>query len=220
MTDFKNFTLDVEKIFTNCKSNQNGKNASYIPQLTRVNPDYFGVSVCTVDGQRFSIGDVNVPFTIQSISKPLTYAIALECLSQKVVHQYVGHEPSGRIFNELVLDHNKKPHNPMINAGAILISALIQTLVYPEMTLAEKFDYIQDFFQKSAGGERFGFNNSVFLSERDAADRNYALAFYMRENKAFPEKTNLRECLDFYFQVCVKLINNQTSKTLSDNLFN
>jgi glutaminase len=52
-----------------------------------------------------------------------------------------------------------------------------------------------------SGGEFVGFNNAVFLSERENADRNYALAFYMRENKCFPEKINLRECLDFYFQV-------------------
>lgn len=89
----------------------------------------------------------------------------------------------------------------MINAGAILVCSLLKTLVNPEMTLAEKFDYTQMWFQKMAGGETFGFNNSVFLSEREAADRNYALGFYMREHKVFPEKTNLRECLDFYFQV-------------------
>lgn len=52
-----------------------------------------------------------------------------------------------------------------------------------------------------SGGESFGFNNAVFLSEREAADRNYALGFYMRENKCFPERTNLREVMDFYFQV-------------------
>jgi len=54
-----------------------------------------------------------------------------------------------------------------------------------------------------AGGEQIGFNNAVFLSERECADRNYALGFYMRENKCFPEKANLRECMDFYFQVNV-----------------
>lgn len=82
--------------------------ASYIPQLARMNPEYWGVSVCTIDGQRFSIGDTTVPFTLQSCSKPLTYAIALESLGPQVVHQYVGQEPSGRNFNELVLDHNSK----------------------------------------------------------------------------------------------------------------
>lgn len=82
--------------------------ATYIPQLARVSPKYWGVSICTIDGQRFSVGDVNVPFTLQSCSKPLTYALALELLGSKVVHKYVGQEPSGRNFNELILDYNRK----------------------------------------------------------------------------------------------------------------
>lgn len=58
------------------------------------------------------------------------------------------------------------------------------------------------YLQRLSGGENFGFNNAVFLSEREAADRNYALGFYMREHKCYPEKANLRECMDFYFQCC------------------
>lgn len=106
--DFQGFTKDIEEIYWKCKSNTDGKVASYIPQLARVNPDYWGVSICTIDGQRFGIGDTNIPFTIQSCSKPLTYALALEKLGAKTVHQYVGQEPSGRNFNELVLDYNSE----------------------------------------------------------------------------------------------------------------
>lgn len=94
----------------------------------------------------------------------------------------------------------------MINAGAILVCALLKSLVRPEMTLAEKFDYVMDFFKKMAGNEPLSFNNATFLSEREAADRNYALGFYMREHKCYPDKTNLRECMDFYFQVSTDLI--------------
>lgn len=200
--EFQDFSKDVEEIYWKCKENTEGKVASYIPQLKRMSPNYWGVSICTIDGQRFSLGDVSIPFTIQSCSKPLTYGIALDLLGSDVVHRYVGQEPSGRNFNELILDHNKKPHNPMINAGAIIVCALLKTVVGPEMSLAEKFDFTMNYFERLAGNEDLGFNNAVFLSERDCADRNYALGFYMREHKCFPENCNLKECMDFYFQCC------------------
>ncbi len=109
----------------------------------------------------------------------------------------------------------------MLNSGAIMISACSLALLKPEMRLAEKFDYMQNYlkvfrptrsysgisstfalFQRIAGGEAIGFNNSVFLSERDTADRNFAMAYFMREHKAFPPNTNLHECMDLYFQFC------------------
>lgn len=218
--DFQGFTKHIEDFYWKCKSNTEGKVAAYIPQLARMNPDYWGISVCTIDGQRFSIGDVNIPFTLQSCSKPLMYGIALDHLGSDVVHQYVGQEPSGRNFNELVLDYNKKPHNPMINAGAILVCALLKTLVTPEMNLAEKFDFTMNYFKRLAGGEHLGFNNSVFLSERESADRNYALGFFMREHKCYPEKTNLRECMDFYFQCCSMEATCDTMAVISATLAN
>ncbi|XP_039482276.1 glutaminase liver isoform, mitochondrial isoform X4 [Drosophila santomea] len=218
--DFTSFVKDIEDIYNRCKSNTLGKLADYIPQLARYNPDSWGLSICTIDGQRFSIGDVDVPFTLQSCSKPLTYAIALEKLGPKVVHSYVGQEPSGRNFNELVLDQNKKPHNPMINAGAILTCSLMNALVKPDMTSAEIFDYTMSWFKRLSGGEYIGFNNAVFLSEREAADRNYALGFYMRENKCFPKRTNLKEVMDFYFQCCSMETNCEAMSVIAASLAN
>ena len=72
--------------------------------MSRFDPDKWGMSVCTVDGQRFTIGDVNEPFTIQSCSKPFTYGINVDKLGQDVVDKYIGQEPSGRDFNEICLD--------------------------------------------------------------------------------------------------------------------
>ncbi|XP_018561381.1 glutaminase kidney isoform, mitochondrial isoform X2 [Anoplophora glabripennis] len=200
--EFQSFSKELEEIYWKCKENTDGNVACYIPQLKRMSPNYWGVSIVTIDGQRYSIGDVTIPFTIQSCSKPLSYAIALDLLGADVVHTYVGQEPSGRNFNELILDHNKKPHNPMINAGAIIICSLLKTIHRPEMSSAEKFDFTMNYFEKLAGGEDLGFNNAVFLSERECADRNYALGFYMREHKCFPENSKFRECMDFYFQCC------------------
>ncbi|KAJ8937583.1 hypothetical protein NQ314_011784 [Rhamnusium bicolor] len=145
--EFQEFSKEIEEIYWRCKENTNGTVACYIPQLQRMSPNYWGVSIVTIDGQRYSIGDVNIPFTIQSCSKPLSYAIALDLLGADVVHKYVGQEPSGRNFNELILDHNKKPHNPMINAGAIIICSLLKTIHHPEMSSAEKFDFTMNYFE-------------------------------------------------------------------------
>ncbi|KAK8764010.1 hypothetical protein V5799_033382 [Amblyomma americanum] len=218
--DFQDFIRYVEDFYWKCKVNTGGKVASYIPQLAKYNPDYWGVSICTVDGQRFSIGDTEIPFTIQSSGKPINYAIALTELGSDAVHQYVGQEPSGRMFNELVLDYNKKPHNPMVNAGAIVVASLLLYLIEPEMRTSEKFDWMLQYYRAVSGGEYLGFNNAIFLSEREAADRNYAIGFYMKENKCFPERVNLKETMDFYFQLCSLEVNCQSVSVMASTLAN
>jgi len=82
--------------------------ADYIPQLAKQDPSHFGIALCTIDGQRFSLGSSTMPFTLQSCCKPLNYAIALNELGADVVHGYIGQEPSGRKFNDLDLDYNSR----------------------------------------------------------------------------------------------------------------
>ena len=81
-------------------------------------------------------------------------------------------------------------------------SALVSTLVEPKMKSSEKFDYVLQYMKKIAGGQHMGFNNAVFLSERETADRNYAMAYFMKENRCFPPKTKLSNAMDLYFQSC------------------
>ncbi|XP_050715635.1 uncharacterized protein LOC126998206 isoform X1 [Eriocheir sinensis] len=214
--DFQGFCKQIEDIYTLCHANHSGRPAHYIPQLARFSSKCWGVSVCTVDGQRFSLGDVDVPFTIQSCSKPLTYAIGLALNGTEYVHKYVGMEPSGRYFNELVLDYNNKPHNPMINSGAIMTSAIIK----PELSAADRFDYMFKVYKRLAGDEYLGFNNSVFLSEKECSDRNFALAYFMRENKCFPPNHKLHESLDFYFQLCSMEITAESGAVMAATLAN
>ncbi|CAG9798320.1 unnamed protein product [Chironomus riparius] len=217
--NFEKFVKAIEEIYWNCKSNTAGSNASYIPQLANV-ADHWGVSVCTVDGQRFSIGDTEVGFSIQSCSKPLTYALACEYLSPEVVHKFVGQEPSGRMFNEMVLDHNNQPHNPMINAGAIVTASLVYTLIDGKRSMAEKFDMVKTMMESAGGNERFGFDNSIYHSEKEAADRNFALGYFMKEKKVFPAKTNMLESLDFYFQLCSIVTSANTFSVVGATLAN
>ena len=87
---FNEFCEMISSIYKDCQTITDGNVASYIPQLASYSPDYWGVSICTVDGQRYSKGDVKVPFTMQSCSKPFTYAVCLNELGSDTVHQYVG----------------------------------------------------------------------------------------------------------------------------------
>jgi len=198
LPDFQGFTKEIDEIFQKIKSNREGKVASYIPQLANVNPELFGVSICTVDGQQFSCGDHAKKFSIQSTHKPINYAIAIEELGLDLVHKHVGKEPSGASFNALTLNPSGLPHNPLINSGAIMMASLILR----DHNAADKYDCILDVYKKLVGSHRPSFNNAVYLSERDTADRNFALSYFMRENQAFPTKTNIHDVLDFYFQCC------------------
>uniref|UniRef100_A0A915BDL2 glutaminase n=1 Tax=Parascaris univalens TaxID=6257 RepID=A0A915BDL2_PARUN len=193
------FTAKVKQIFEECRNVREGTVASYIPQLARQDPNKWGVSICTIDGQRVNFGDAKQPFCVQSVSKAFNYAIVASDLGADFVHSYVGHEPSGRLFNEICLDCNGKPHNPLINAGAIIVTSLLKN----HLKMADRYDFALNEYKKLAGGGYVGFNNATFLSERDTADRNYALSYYMKENNCFPPETrSLREELDFYFQLC------------------
>uniref|UniRef100_A0A0R3RYX8 glutaminase n=1 Tax=Elaeophora elaphi TaxID=1147741 RepID=A0A0R3RYX8_9BILA len=192
------FTAKIKEIFDECASIHEGKVADYIPQLARVDPKKWGLSICTIDGQRVSYGDARVPFCFQSISKAFNYAIVASDMGADFVHNYVGHEPSGRLFNEICLDCNGKPHNPLINAGAIVVTSLLKM----GHKMADRYDFVLTQYKKLAGGGYIGFNNATFLSERDTADRNYALSYYMKENNCFPGTVSLRDELDFYFQLC------------------
>lgn len=196
--DFKAFTAELSNIFDEVNTIRMGKLPTYIPQLERVDPDKFAVSVCTVDGQRFSTGDCDDYFCVQSCSKPVTYCLALEEQGEDIVHSYVGREPSGKTFNELTLNSKGLPHNPMINAGAIMCGALIKKGGAP----SDRFDYVMEKWKIAAGGQKIGFNNAVYLSERQTADRNFALGYFMREKKAFPPEAELLDVLEFYFQCC------------------
>jgi len=195
---FGSFKRRIGDIFDEVQRNTAGEVATYIPQLARVDPDLFSIAVCTIDGQQFSLGDDDETFCVQSTCKPTNYAIALDERGEEEVHQHVGREPSGLGFSELTLNQNGLPHNPMINAGAIACTSLIQ----PKKSNADRFDHVMRVWKALCGGRRPGFDNSVFLSERETADRNFALAYMMREQGAFPKDANILQTLDFYFQTC------------------
>ena len=223
--EWSNFCKEIVKIYDKIKHNNEGKGASYIPQLAKADPNLFCISVITIDGQIFEIGD-DVSFSVQSCSKPITYGIAVETEGEEYVHNFVGREPSGRNFNELCLNSESIPHNPMINAGAIMSTSLIKK----DEPQSNRFEYIMNYWSALIN-DKVGFNNAVYLSEKDTADRNFCLAYMMKEKMAFSNGRNLlykREWtnadllknLELYFQTCSIECNTKQMATLASTLAN
>ncbi|KAG2459038.1 GLSK Glutaminase, partial [Polypterus senegalus] len=106
--DFMSFTSHIDELYESARKLGGGQVADYIPQLAKFSPDLWAASLCTVDGQRHSVGDTKVPFCLQSCVKPLKYAIAVNDLGTEYVHRYVGKEPSGLRFNKLFLNEDGK----------------------------------------------------------------------------------------------------------------
>ncbi|XP_060733071.1 glutaminase kidney isoform, mitochondrial isoform X2 [Tachysurus vachellii] len=214
--DFMPFTSHIDELYETARNLSGGQVADYIPQLAKFSPDLWGVAVCTVDGQRHTVGDTKVPFCLQSCVKPLKYAIAVHDHGTEYVHHFIGKEPSGLRFNKLFLNDEDKPHNPMVNAGAIVCTSLIKQ----KASNAEKFDYVMNFLKKMAGNEYVGFSNATFQSERESGDRNFAIGYYLKEKKCFPEGTDMISILDFYFQLCSIEVNCESASVMAATLAN
>lgn len=167
--------LILENIHKKHLSNSSGEVAQYIPELAGVDPSPFGIALATVNKDLYTVGDVDVPFTMQSISKPFVFGMALEHLGTEKVYQHVGTEPSGEAFNSIELDPvHKKPFNPMVNSGAIAMSSLMY----------EKFgeqaqEKIVSLFSELSDAQ-LDVDENVFRSELNTAHRNRALINLMR----------------------------------------
>ncbi|XP_030283763.1 glutaminase kidney isoform, mitochondrial isoform X3 [Sparus aurata] len=214
--DFQSFTSHIDELYDSAKKLTGGQVADYIPQLAKFSPDLWAVSLCTVDGQRHTVGDTKVPFCLQSCVKPLKYAVAVNDYGTEYVHSFIGKEPSGLRFNKLFLDEDDKPHNPMVNAGAIVCTSLIKQ----GEGNAEKFDYVMNFLKNMAGNEYVGFSNATFQSERESGDRNFAIGYYLKEKKCFPEGTDMTSVLDFYFQLCSIEVTCESASVMAATLAN
>lgn len=191
-----NFQSVLQEIYQNSKQQPKiGKVASYIPELANVNPDKFGISLTTIHGENFGIGDAEERFSIQSVSKALSLTLAFSMLGEKIWKR-VGVEPSGTPFNSLVqLEYEKGiPRNPFINAGALVIAdILVSHLKNP------KEDFLQ-FIRDTSGMSDIYFDDSVALSEKNTGFRNTALANFL---KSFGNLHNdVNTVLDFYFHQC------------------
>lgn len=164
----------LAQVMTECDGDA-GAVADYIPELAAADPDRFAVALATLDGTVFTAGDAGETFTIQSISKPFTYALALADRGLDDVLAKIDVEPSGDAFNEISLeDGTGRPRNPMINAGAIAAHALVAGA-----DAEERFERIRALYSRLAGRE-VHVDEDVFSSELASAGRNMAIAYMLR----------------------------------------
>ena len=165
----------VREAYDKFKSDTSGKNADYIPFLAQVDSKMFGVAVVTTDNQVISIGEINYKFSIQSISKVYTLALAMDELGPERVFERIGSEPTGRAFNSpvAVVDMPTHTANPYVNAGAIATTSLVSA-----KTADEKWNKILAFYGKAAG-EPLSLIDEVYKSEAATNTGNKALSMLL-----------------------------------------
>jgi len=165
----------VDEAYTKFKGDTRGKNADYIPVLAQVNPNLFGIAVVSTDNQVGTAGDVKSEFSIQSIAKVFSLALAMEEHGADKVFEKIGSEPTGRAFNSpvAVVDMPTHTANPLVNAGAIATVSLISGT-----SADEKWNKILNFYSRVAG-EKLALIEEVYKSEAATNTGNKALSYLL-----------------------------------------
>jgi glutaminase len=207
---FRAYLSDLHQKY---QSLNDGTVASYIPELTKADPEWFGISVVTPQGEVYEVGDHKQLFTIQSISKAFVYGMVLEAHGRDYVLTKVGVEPTGEAFNAIVLDEKtNRPYNPMVNAGAIATTDLI-----PGNNATERLNQLLEMFRRYTGRQVY-IDTSVATSERTTGSRNRAIAHLMHNFSMIGDKID--ETLDLYFQQCSILVSSHDLAVMGATLAN
>jgi len=185
----------LERLHERWQADGSGAVADYIPPLALADPGWFGIAVATTDGHCYEVGDSRRPFTIQSISKPFTYGLALRDLGLAAVDAKVGVEPTGDAFNSISLAPDSgRPLNPMINAGAITSTSLVAGA-----SAAEREERLLAAYGGFAG-RSLEVETAVYESERDTGHRNRAIGHMLRSFGIL--EGDPEAALDLYFRQC------------------
>lgn len=205
----------LDEVLQSVAVDRTGVLANYIPELAEVDPERLGASIAMVDGELYASGDTDSLFTIQSISKPFVYALALADRGFERVLDKVGVEPSGEPFNEISLeDSSGRPLNPMINAGAITTHSLVGT---ETMNPAERMERVISGLSAFAG-RSLDVDEAVYSSEIEHAHRNLAIAHMLRSHDILTE--NPTGVVEGYTRQCSLLVTVQDLAMMAATLAN
>ncbi len=200
--DPKEILRVIEEAYRNgleCARSGAGRAADYIPELAKADPGEFGLCVRGADGEVAAFGETGKRFSIQSISKVINLAAALKFLGFRETFSHVGMEPSGDEFNSILkLDTvSALPFNPMINAGAIQVAAMLSNIM--------DFEELADFARAFCMDDGITLNEAVYRSEAETGDRNRAIAYLLKSKGVLQGDPD--RALDLYFRMCSLNVN-------------
>ncbi len=173
---------------------KNGAVADYIPELGKADPEHLGICFAPLSGPKICLGDYDVRFTIQSISKVMSLCVALELFGPSKLMEVVGVEPSGEAFNSLVEleKETNKPYNPLVNSGALAVDGLLQPVV--------SFEELLRFTREVCSDPDIELNQAVFESEMKTCSRNRAIGYLLQSKNII--KADVEEVLEYYTRMC------------------
>lgn len=189
---------ELNELHLKYRDHNEGKVASYIPELSKADPAWFGIAIATADGHVYEVGDYDRTFTVQSIANPFMFGLALEDRGFQKVRSHVGVEPSGDSFNAVQVHAKGVAHNPMINAGAITVASLIRG-----KDPTDRLNRVLDLFGRFTGHDVL-VDMKAYISERSSAHRNRAIA-HLLHNFGILEG-DIDAALDLYFQQCSTIV--------------
>ncbi|MEW2109555.1 glutaminase [Streptomyces albidoflavus] len=205
----------LDEVLRTCAGDRAGAVADYVPELAAADAEQLAVAVSAVDGTVYEAGDSRTSFTIQSISKPFTYALALADRGYEAVLAKIGVEPSGEAFNELSLEEGSaRPRNPMINVGALAAHTLAGP---PGASRAERFERVVSGISAFAG-RRLEIDEAVCRSEMETAHRNLAIAHMLRSYDVIEE--DAPHVVEDYVRQCSLLVTTRDLALMAATLAN
>ena len=194
--DFKNFTSFVTNLYNRTLQNKDGTVSDYIPELAKADPGTYALSVCTVDGQRFNIGDFSKRYLARTAIGPVNYCLAIKQHDRTSIHEKVGCSAKEKGFDYLMLNQDGLPHNPLNESGALMVGSMI----HPKGTPKARYEKTAKMWKSLAGGIAPRFNERAYKSEKLVADKDRALAYFMQQKSLFSKGENVNNHLEFLWR--------------------
>jgi glutaminase len=196
----------IKKIYDKLKKTKGGKNADYIPELSKVNPKLYAISIYTIEGEQFNIGDFNHEFAIESCSKIFSLALALNKYGKKTIQNKIGEFTSKEEFNSICAVKTMENHtiNSFDNGGAMATTSLLYK--------PNKKQYIKNIVDNMSeyAGRKLHVNNKIYKSELSEINLNLSIAHLLKSYGRF--YSDVTTAVDVYTQQCSVMV---TSKDLA-----